>query len=300
MNVCIPLPEDNEYVTATLAQAPSDFVGVLGTTQTDAANAVGLPAAMLAAERQPRRVNETTMNVFHATANDWRHVMCSIAKVLLDYIYGVENYYHMFTQTYDFDKTLDENMADNEFDVQFDAAVDHEVINSLMDRGMMSWKDGKHLVHRYTGIPLNMLTEEQLEVATQKPIRILVEQQRALQMQMAQQNMEQSAQQFHLAEKAFELSAKGTKVKIGKDGKKTEEKIKVPSIPTPMQPPDFDPADLTPMYFSGALTANGKTEAGGKSAGKKPGKGLAKGKGLGKRSTQGDSSRTGLKKSLHS
>ncbi len=153
MTVCNVLPENNEYVNATIAQAPSDFVGVLGATQTDAANAVGVPAAMLAGERQPRRVNETTMNVFHATCNDWRHVMSSVAKFLLHYIYGLRNYHHMLTETYDFSKSLEENKDQNEFEVQFDAAVDHEVINSLMDRGAMNWFNGMQLTSRYTGTP---------------------------------------------------------------------------------------------------------------------------------------------------
>jgi hypothetical protein len=82
----------------------------------------------------------------------------------------------------------------------------------------------------------------------------------------------------------------------GKDGK-TKPPVKPPKVPAAGKGPTFNPANLTPTALAAALTANGKTEGGGKSSAITGAK--RKSQGTGKRSTQGDATAKGTKRKKH-
>jgi hypothetical protein len=191
---------------------------------------IGVPTAMWGASIQPARVDAMLMSVFRGTTSEWRSIMEQVAKFTLGWVYWADNYLHMWMEGYDLQKTHEDNLSDHEFGVQFVAVLDTEVslsalqtarqsiclvmlklvrlatqmLNMLEDRGLVEFETAQKLRAQYLGIDPALLAKRQVEVATQRPLGDIVEEERDIQRRMAQQSIAQSQLQLDMAQREFQ------------------------------------------------------------------------------------------------
>lgn len=151
---------------------------------------------------------------------------------------------------------------------QFVGILDPDVLNMLEDRGLMKFEPLQELRARYYGLDPNLLEKKQIEVATQRPMGEVVEEERQLQRTQADQAMRHNEQQYELAERQFTIAEKAAEIKKqkGPDGK-PKDAPQTPKLPSGGSGgPKFDPGSLTPTARAAKVSPNGKSGAGAKSS----------------------------------
>lgn len=163
-----PLPENQKLVQNVPSRAPEYLVQYTEMYHEEIAKIFGVPPGLFGSERSAVAVNQTILNTYSWTLQDYRVMLQTVITGLLDIYYGEENSKHAMKHQ-DMGKTTDQNYEAHRMSVSLPGILDPEIINMFYDRGYMEYSVVRRLISSYYGIPQEDLSEVRLDGATDTP-----------------------------------------------------------------------------------------------------------------------------------
>ena len=180
-NVQISLPQGRRLVQNTPSEPPYFLTELEQKVDQEIARVTGVPTGMFggSGDRSNIAANITTMNIFYATQQHYRQILQTVGKQLMMLVYGKEHLQHMIDvtdpSTVQTEEDVQRVIADHDFQLSFPGLLDPEVLQMLQDRGAMEWDTWCEYTSRYFGIPREHLSKKQLDVATDRPLEEVME-----------------------------------------------------------------------------------------------------------------------------
>lgn len=192
-NIQILLPRHRKLVQNTASEPPSFLTEMIGIVEQDVARVTGVPSGMFggggSANKSNIAANITTMNIFYATQQHYRQMLQTVGVQLIFLAYGKQeldatNKIVQEKEPFGSQEEVDQVVHDHMFQLTFPGLLDPEILQMLQDRGAMPWDIWCQCLARYFGIPREFLADQQLDVATDRPLAEVMEEEQAHETEM--------------------------------------------------------------------------------------------------------------------